>query len=178
MVYFDMNKKILGFIANSGTGKTTLLLKLIPLLKARGLKIAMIKHSHHHFDIDHPGKDSYRLRHAGADQMLIASRLRWALMVELADQNLEEPSLEQLISKLDQENLDLILVEGFKHETIPKIEVHRPSLGNSAFFPNDPSIIAIACDEKPVEATELPLLALNQPEKIVDFIIDFLSTRR
>ena len=167
--------KILGFIANSGTGKTTLLLKLIPLLKARGLKIAMIKHSHHHFDIDHPGKDSYRLRHAGADQMLIASRLRWALMVELEDQNLKEPNLEQLLSKLDQENLDLILVEGFKHEAIPKIEVHRPSLGKLAFFPTDSNIIAVACDDKPVEATDLPLLPLNQPEKIVEFITEFLS---
>ncbi len=162
--------KILGFIANSGTGKTSLLLKLIPLLKAKGLKIAIIKHSHHNFDIDHPGKDSYRLRHAGADQMLIASRRHWALMVELEDQNLEEPNLEQLISKLDQENLDLILVEGFKHEAIPKIEVHRPNLGKLAFFPTDPNVIAIACDEKPVEATKLPLLPLNQPEKIVDFI--------
>jgi molybdopterin-guanine dinucleotide biosynthesis protein MobB len=134
--------KILGFIANSGTGKTSLLLKLIPLLKAKGLKVAIIKHSHHNFDIDHPGKDSYRLRHAGADQMLIASRRRWALMVELEDQNLEEPNLEQLISKLDQENLDLILVEGFKHEAIPKIEVHRPNLGKLAFFPTDPNVIA------------------------------------
>ena len=165
--------KILGFIANSGTGKTSLLLKLIPLLKAKGLKIAIIKHSHHNFDIDHPGKDSYRLRHAGADQMLIASRRHWALMVELEDQNLEEPNLEQLISKLDQENLDLILVEGFKHEAIPKIEVHRPNLGKLAFFPTDPNVIAIACDEKPVEATKLPLLPLNQPEKIVEFITTY-----
>ncbi len=161
---------ILGFVASSGTGKTTLLLKIIPLLKAKGLRLGMIKHSHHKkFDIDHPGKDSYRLRQAGAEQMLVASRKRWALMVEM-DEEFEEPNLEQLLSHLNQEQLDLILVEGFKHETFPKIEVHRPSLGHSLFFPTDSSIIAIACDAPPAKPTNLPVLDMNQPEQIVAFI--------
>jgi molybdopterin-guanine dinucleotide biosynthesis protein B len=161
---------ILGFVAYSGTGKTTSLLKIIPLLKAKGLRIGMIKHSHHKkFDIDHPGKDSYRLRQAGAEQMLVASRKRWALMVEMGDE-FEEPDLEQLLSHLDQDKLDLILVEGFKHERFPKIEVHRPSLGHPLFFPEDDSVIAIACDAPLPVSTDLPVLDMNQPEQIVAFI--------
>jgi len=160
---------ILGFVAYSGTGKTTLLLKIIPLLKAKGLRIGMIKHTHHKkFDIDHPGKDSYRLRQAGADHMLVASRKRWALMVEMDDKP-EEPDLEQLLAHLDQNKLDLILVEGFKHERFPKIEVHRPSL-NHPRFRFDPSIIAIASDAPPAEPTDLPVLDMNHPEQIVAFI--------
>jgi len=160
---------ILGFVAYSGTGKTSLLLKIIPLLKAKGLRIGMIKHTHHKkFDIDHPGKDSYRLRQAGADHMLVASRKRWALMVEM-DEKLEEPDLEQLLAHLDQDKLDLILIEGFKHERFPKIEVHRPSLNHPLFRP-DPSIIAIASDAPPIEPTDLPVLDMNQPEQIVAFI--------
>ena len=161
---------ILGFVAYSGTGKTSLLLNIIPLLKAKGLRIGMIKHSHHKkFDIDHPGKDSYRLRKAGAEQMLVASRKRWALMVELEDDELEEPNLAQLLTNLNQDELDLILVEGFKHEKYPKIEVHRPSL-NRPLFHQDDSIIAIACDAPLSKATDLPLLDMNQPEQIVKFI--------
>jgi molybdopterin-guanine dinucleotide biosynthesis protein MobB len=160
---------ILGFVAHSGTGKTTLLLKIIPLLKAKGLRIGMIKHTHHKFDIDHPGKDSYRLRHAGAEQMLVASRKRWALMVEMGDE-FDEPYLEQVLPHLDQDKLDLILVEGFKHECFPKIEVHRPSLECPLFFPEDDSVIAIACDVPLAVATDLPVLDMNQPEQIVAFI--------
>jgi len=161
---------ILGFVAYSGTGKTTLLLKIIPLLKAKGLRIGMIKHSHHKkFDIDHPGKDSYRLREAGAEQMLVASRKRWALMVEM-EEEFEEPNLEELLSHLEQEKLDLILVEGFKHEHYPKIEVHRPSLERPLIFPEDKAVIAIASDEPLAITTDLPRLDMNQPEQIVVFI--------
>ncbi len=160
---------ILGFVAHSGTGKTTLLLKIIPLLKAKGLRIGLIKHTHHQFDIDHPGKDSYRLRHAGADQTLVASRKRWALMVEMGDE-FDDPSLEQVLSHLDKNQLDLILVEGFKHERFPKIEVHRPSLNHPLFFPQDDSIIAITCDEPLAVPTHLPMLDINQPEQVVAFI--------
>ncbi|HID98738.1 MAG TPA: molybdopterin-guanine dinucleotide biosynthesis protein B [Thiotrichaceae bacterium] len=161
---------ILGFVAYSGTGKTTLLLKIIPLLKAKGLRIGMIKHSHHKkFDIDHPGKDSYRLREAGAEQMLVASRKRWALMVEM-EEEFEEPNLEELLSHLEQEKLDLILVEGFKHERFPKIEVHRPSLERPFIFPEDKAVIAIASDEPLAITTDLPRLDMNQPEQIVVFI--------
>jgi len=167
---------ILGFVAYSGTGKTTLLLKIIPLLKAKGLRLGMIKHTHHKkFEVDYPGKDSYRLRHAGAEQMLVASRKRWALMVEMQEEY-EEPDLIQLLSHLDQDKLDLILVEGFKHENYPKIELHRPSLGHPLLFPEDNSIIAIASDVPLTESKNLPWFDMNQPEQIVAFIeTQFLS---
>ena len=123
---------MLGFVAFSGTGKTTLLKQLIPILKARGLHLALIKHTHHQFDIDTPGKDSYELRQAGAEQVMVASRRRWALMVETPNQN-DDPPLESLIDHLDTKALDLILVEGFKHAAVPKIELHRPILNKPLF---------------------------------------------
>lgn len=166
---------ILGFAAYSGTGKTTLLTQLIPLLNARGLRIGMIKHAHHKFDIDKPGKDSYELRKAGAGQMLIASKNRWALMVETPD-NEADPRLDHMLAQLDQDNLDLILVEGFKHVAFPKIELHRPSTGKALLFPEDKDIIAVACDEPMTLQTELPLLDLNNPAMIADFILEFIKT--
>ncbi|MFL6712642.1 MAG: molybdopterin-guanine dinucleotide biosynthesis protein B, partial [Sulfurifustis sp.] len=111
---------ILGIAAYSGTGKTTLLRKILPQLRGRGLRVAVVKHAHHSFDTDVPGKDSYELRKAGAVQMLVASRHRWALITETGDAN--EPRLDELLGQLDQSNLDLILVEGFKAEAFPKIE--------------------------------------------------------
>lgn len=166
---------VLGFAAYSGTGKTTLLVKLLPLLAARSLRVGVIKHAHHTFEIDYPGKDSYELRHAGATQMLIGSRRRWALVVETGG---EQPlSLADHIARLDHDQLDLILVEGFKPETIPKIELHRPSLGMPLLFPDDPGIIAIASDAPLTVATKLPLLDLNAPEQLRDFIIErFIAT--
>jgi molybdopterin-guanine dinucleotide biosynthesis adapter protein len=165
----ELNIPILGFAAYSGTGKTTLLVKLLPMLAARGLRVGVIKHAHHTFEIDHPGKDSYELRHAGATQMLIGSRRRWALIAETANQ--PPLSLADHIHRLDRDNLDLILVEGFKPEAIPKIELHRPSLGKPLLFPDDASIIAIASDAPLPVATDLPLLDLNAPEQLRDFII-------
>jgi len=160
---------VLGFAAWSGTGKTTLLIRLLPLLKARGLRVAVVKHAHHSFDIDHPGKDSYELRQAGAAQMLIGSRQRWALMVENADD--EDWSLSDLIQHLDVSRLDLILVEGYKPERIPKIEIHRPSLGKPLLYRDDPSVIAIATDDAAAITTDLPVLDLNEAEEIVEFIL-------
>lgn len=160
---------VLGFAAFSGTGKTILLTKLLPILKAHGLRIGMIKHAHHSFDIDRPGKDSCELRKAGAEQMLIASRNRWALMVE-ADPP-AEPQLQALLPHLDQNALDLILVEGFKHERFPKIELHRPSLGHPLLFPEDDTVIAIACDAPLPVRTSLPVLDLNDPGQIANFIL-------
>lgn len=159
---------ILAFVAASGTGKTTLLEQIIPLLRSRGLRIAVIKHTHHDFDLDQPGKDSYRLRAAGAQQVMLASRHRWALLTE--HQQLAEPQLAELLAALEQKDLDMILVEGFKHENIDKIEVHRPTLGKPPLYSQDERIIAIACDAPPTPVTTLPLLDLNNPPTIADFI--------
>ncbi len=161
---------IVGFAAYSGTGKTTLLKKLLPILKSRGVRVGMVKHAHHTFDVDQPGKDSYELRKAGAAQMLIASRWRWALMVER--QREKEPRLDEVLLELDQAALDLILVEGFKQEPFPKIELRRAGLKGKPFFPDDDNIVAIATDEPSSLDTDLPILDLNHPEEIADFIIE------
>ena len=158
---------VLGFVGYSGSGKTTLLCKLLPLLSARGLRIAVIKHAHHGFDIDHPGKDSYVLRKAGARQTLVASASRWALMTER--ESPQEPRLADLMPRLDLALLDLVLVEGFKHESIPKIEVHRPVLGHPLLFPHDPAIVAVAADAV-LPAAGIPVLDLNSPEQVAGLI--------
>ncbi len=163
---------VLGFAAFSGTGKTTLLEKLIPLLTARGIRIGMVKHAHHEFDIDKPGKDSYRLRAAGARQMLIASSKRQALMTENATPR--EPRLDELITRLDLEDLDLVLVEGFKKVPFPKIELHRQALGKTLLYPEDPDIIALASDH-PADCRELPSLDINDSAAIAAFIVTWLA---
>ena len=163
-----LNPPVLGIAAWSGTGKTTLLVKLLPLLRDEGLRVGMLKHAHHQFDIDHPGKDSYELRKAGAEQMLIASNQRWALMVDEATDG--DVSLTVMLDRLERSRLDLILVEGFRHERFPKIELHRAALDKPLLFPDDTSIIAIACDH-PV-ATSLPQLDLNDPAVIAAFIVN------
>lgn len=161
---------VLGFAAFSGTGKTTLLEKLIPLLVDAGIRIAMVKHAHHDFDVDQPGKDSFRLRKAGAEQMLISSSRRHALMTETAD---GEYSLNQLLSRLDQNRADLVLVEGFKHERLPKIELHRDALGKPWLFPDDSNIVAVASDALP--DTALPRLDINDTGAIRDFIVRWME---
>ncbi|GMR06866.1 MAG: hypothetical protein BMS9Abin25_1498 [Gammaproteobacteria bacterium] len=171
---------LLGFCAWSGTGKTTLLTKLIPLLSASGLQVGVIKHAHHHFDIDHPGKDSYLLREAGAKQTLVASRHRMAWIREIGEEQ-DEPSLTDALNALDLEKLDLILVEGFKHEHFPKIELHRPGLGKPLLFPDDNDIFAIACDS-PIKSgvsirDGLSVLDLNQPEEIARFVIETTTNK-
>jgi molybdopterin-guanine dinucleotide biosynthesis protein B len=163
---------VLGFAAYSGTGKTSLLKRLLPLLRERGLRIGMVKHTHHDFDIDQPGKDSYELRKAGASQMLVASGRRWALMVETDGTG--DPQLQEMIGQLDQANLDLILVEGFKHVAFPKIELHRNALGKPLLYPKDLAIVAFACDGPPPEGLPLPLLDLNEARQIADFIIAWM----
>ncbi|UCE89736.1 MAG: molybdopterin-guanine dinucleotide biosynthesis protein B [Pseudomonadota bacterium] len=161
---------VLGFAAFSGTGKTTLLTQLLPILHERGYRVGMLKHAHHTFDIDHPGKDSYELRHAGAQQVLVASRERWALMVETPGQG-DDPQLEPLLRRFDQDALDLILVEGFKHVRFEKIELHRPALGHPLLYPQDDTVVAIATDA-PLEATcPLTQLDLNEPSAIAEFIV-------
>ena len=160
---------LLGFAAFSGTGKTTLLRALLPLLNSRGLRVGVIKHAHHTFDVDVPGKDSYELRRAGAAQMLVGSRHRWALVTETP--GLEEPRLTDLLARLSTETLDLVLVEGFKAEVFPKIELHRPSLGHPLMCRADSSIIALATDAPIENPPSLPLLDLNDPAGIAAFVV-------
>ena len=162
---------VLGFAAYSGTGKTTLLVKLIPLLKQAGIRVAMIKHAHHDFDIDIPGKDSYELRKAGADQVLVASAKRRALIREMATE--AEPQLVELVNELDLDEIDLVLVEGFRHVAFPKIELHRPSFNRDLISEHDVSVIAVASDE--MIDTGLPLLDINKPEQIQRFIQQWMS---
>ena len=172
MTQSNTHPPILGFAAFSGTGKTTLLVRLLAVLRARGYRVGVVKHAHHSFEIDKPGKDSYELRKAGAVQTLVASRNRWALVTERDGD--DEPRLNDLLRQLDRNALDFILVEGFKAERFPKIELYRPSLGHPLLHPDDDSIIAIAADAPLPAKTRLPRLDLNRPEGIADFVVEFL----
>ncbi|HDZ9498227.1 TPA: bifunctional molybdopterin-guanine dinucleotide biosynthesis adaptor protein MobB/molybdopterin molybdotransferase MoeA [Vibrio cholerae] len=167
------NLPLLGFAAYSGTGKTTLLEALLPKLTAAGLRIGLLKHAHHDFDVDKPGKDSYRLRKAGASQMLIASRNRHALMTETPD---AEAEFAYLLTRFDAEKLDVILVEGCKNIAFPKIELHRAEVGKPWLYPHDENIIAIAADET-VE-TDLPQMHINDLDAIADFVLDYVNKWR
>ncbi len=172
MTLHNTHPPILGFAAFSGTGKTTLLVRLLAVLRARGYRVGAVKHAHHGFETDKPGKDSYELRKAGAVQTLVASRKRWALVTERDGD--DEPRLDDLLRQLDRNALDFILVEGFKAERFPKIELYRPRLGHPLLHPDDDSIIAIAADAPLPVNTSLPLLDLNRPEDIADFVVEFL----
>ncbi len=162
---------VLGFAAFSGVGKTTLLTTIIPILTDRGLRIGLIKHSHHNFQIDKPGKDSYQIRKAGARQVLLAARTRTALIIEHPEST-EEPRLADQFKHLDCEQLDLILVEGFKREAIPKIEIYRSGLGYAYLYPDDPHIIALVADSPPSSALDIPFLDINQPQQLADYILN------
>ena len=157
--------RLIGFAGWSGSGKTTLVTSVLPVLIARGWRVSTIKHAHHGFDLDQEGKDSWRHRAAGASEVLIASAKRWAIMHEL--RGAPEPELEDLLAHLSP--VDLVIVEGFKRAPYPKIEVHRPALGKPPLYPEDPNIIAVASDA-PL-ATKLPLLPLDRPDAIADFIM-------
>ena len=161
--------KVFGFAGWSGSGKTTLIEKLIPRFTQRGLRVALIKHAHHSFDVDHPGKDSYRHRLAGAAEVLVTSSRRWVLMHEL--RGTQEPSFEEQVKHLSP--CDLLIVEGFKYAPIPKLEVWRAVTGEALLHPRDPHIVAVVSDTK-VE-TKLPLLDLNDAAGIADFILNHLK---
>jgi molybdopterin-guanine dinucleotide biosynthesis protein B len=160
-----MRMKVFGFAGYSGSGKTTLIEQLIPRFVGRGVRVSLIKHAHHTFDVDQPGKDSYRHRHAGAGEVLVTSSRRWVLMHELRGE--PEPSFEEQMKHLSP--CDLVLIEGFKFAPIPKLEVWRAVTGEPLLHPNDPHIVAVASDEK--VDTRLPLLDLNDSERIASFIL-------
>ncbi|WP_274012739.1 bifunctional molybdopterin-guanine dinucleotide biosynthesis adaptor protein MobB/molybdopterin molybdotransferase MoeA [Vibrio parahaemolyticus] len=166
-----LNIPILGFAAYSGTGKTTLLEALLPKLTETGLRIGMLKHAHHNFDVDKPGKDSYRLRKAGASQMLIASRNRFALMTETPE---AEAEFEYLLTRFDEDKLDVVLVEGCKNIAFPKIELHREEVGKPWLYPHDDNIIAIASDTAELDS-ELPQMNINDLDAIAQFVLQYVQ---
>ncbi|EGR3031039.1 bifunctional molybdopterin-guanine dinucleotide biosynthesis adaptor protein MobB/molybdopterin molybdotransferase MoeA [Vibrio parahaemolyticus] len=166
-----LNIPILGFAAYSGTGKTTLLEALLPKLTETGLRIGMLKHAHHNFDVDKPGKDSYRLRKAGASQMLIASRNRFALMTETPE---AEAEFEYLLTRFDEDKLDVVLVEGCKNIAFPKIELHREEVGKPWLYPHDDNIIAIASDSAELDS-ELPQMNINDLDAIAQFVLQYVQ---
>ncbi len=157
---------VIGLAGWSGAGKTTLIVKLLPVLKARGLLVSTLKHAHHDFDVDRPGKDSFLHREAGAQEVLVASDRRWALMHEL--RGAPEPRLGDLLAKLAR--CDLVLVEGFKRDAHAKIEVHRVGNAKPFLFPDDPSIIALASDAPPPFGP-LPRVNLDDVEAIATIIV-------
>jgi molybdopterin-guanine dinucleotide biosynthesis protein B len=163
--------KVFGFAGYSGAGKTTLIENLIPRFVLEGLTVSLIKHAHHGFDIDRPGKDSYRHREAGCSEVLLTSDQRWVLMHELRGRL--EPTLEDQLAILSP--CDLALVEGYKASAIPKLEVHRPAHGRPLMFPENPHIVALASDV-PIE-TSLPLFDLNDYDRIAGFVMTYLQIR-
>ena len=158
--------RVFGLAGWSGSGKTTLLTRLIPALVARGVSVSTVKHAHHAFDIDQPGKDSWKHRQAGASEVLIASAARWALMHE--HRGAREPGLAELLAHMTP--VDLVIVEGFKREPFPKLEIHRPSVGKPLIHPDDPDIVAVASDA-PIAGLRLPALALDDIDGIASFIL-------
>ena len=165
---------VVGFVGASGSGKTTLISRVLPALRAEGLRVAVLKHAHCGFDMDRPGKDSYRVREAGASEVLIASRSRWAHLGEL-EGDLDEPPFRELLDRFDPERVDVVLVEGFARECYPKIEVYRPGLGEPPrCWPEDPSVIAVATDAPLAVARPVGRLDLNAPLAVAAFLLTHL----
>ncbi len=163
--------RVLGLIGWSGSGKTTLLTALLPLFIAQGLRVSTVKHAHHGFDLDQPGKDSFKHRAAGASEVMIASATRWAILHELDG---PEPELPELLARLAP--VDLVLVEGFKANAHPKIEICRPSLGQPPFWPGRADVVAVASDAA-LPACDRPVLDLGAPATIAAWSMDFLGLR-
>jgi molybdopterin-guanine dinucleotide biosynthesis adapter protein len=161
-----MSMRVIGLAGWSGSGKTTLITKVIPVLVGRGLKVATIKHAHHAFDIDRPGKDSWQHREAGASEVVVASSRRWALVHEL--RNEAEPSLAELLAKLRP--ADLVIIEGFKRHAHPKLEIYRAAVGKPLIYPQDDCIVAIASDQ-PLPQAQLPVLVLDDVAGIANVLL-------
>jgi molybdopterin-guanine dinucleotide biosynthesis protein B len=163
--------RIIGLAGWSGSGKTTLITKLIPRLIARGLRVSTLKHAHHGFDLDQPGKDSFMHRAAGATEVIISSARRWAVLHELREE--AEWNLPDLLAKLSP--VDLILVEGFKRDRmVPKLEIHRAANGKPLLYPEDPSIVAIACDSA-LPAPSVPVVDLNDIDAVADVLLKYAA---
>jgi molybdopterin-guanine dinucleotide biosynthesis adapter protein len=158
--------RVIGIAGWSGAGKTTLLAKLIPRLTARGVRVSTVKHAHHAFDVDQPGKDSHTHRMAGATEVLVSSANRWALVHEL--RGAAESTLAELLAKLAP--VDLVIVEGFKHGAHPKLEVYRAALGKPPLHPDDPQIVAIA-SEAPVPGARVPVVGLDDVDAVADLML-------
>jgi molybdopterin-guanine dinucleotide biosynthesis protein B len=163
--------RIIGLAGWSGSGKTTLITRLIPRLIARGLRVSTLKHAHHGFDLDQPGKDSFMHRTAGATEVIVSSAKRWAVLHELRDE--PEWNLRDLLAKFSA--VDLVLVEGFKRDrAVPKLEIHRAANGKPLLYPEDPSIVAIACDSA-LPAPPVPLVDLNDIEAVADVLLKYAA---
>jgi len=160
-----MSMRVIGLAGWSGAGKTTLITRVIPVLVRRGLKVATVKHAHHAFDIDRPGKDSWQHREAGASEVVVASSRRWAVVHELRDE--AEPSLAELLAKLSP--VDLVIIEGFKRHAHPKLEVYRATVGKPLIYPQDDCVVAIASDA-PLPHAQLPVLMLDDIEGIANVL--------
>jgi len=159
----------MGIVGWSGSGKTTLLTALLPLLRGRGLTVSTVKHAHHGFDMDRPGKDSFRHREAGAREVLVASGARWALLHEIGG---TEPRLPELLARMQP--VDLVLVEGFKTHPFAKLEVYRPVLGKPPIWHTEPDVVAVAADA-PLASCGRTLLPLNDPATVAEWLLQFLA---
>lgn len=164
--------KVIGIAGYSGSGKTTLIEKLVPILVGEGLRVSLVKHAHHEFDVDHPGKDSWRHRQAGCTEVLVGSSKRWALMHEL--RSAPEPSLGDLLAHVSA--CDVVIVEGYKSAAIPKVEVHRRAADAPLLHLEDANVIAVATDE-PLE-TRLPQFSLDDVHGVARFIIGHLGLQK
>jgi molybdopterin-guanine dinucleotide biosynthesis protein B len=173
MCGLEATMKVFGLVGRSGAGKTTLMVKLLAELKSRGLSVSTIKHAHHGFDLDRPGKDSFRHREAGAKEVMLVSNGRWALMHEIADD--DQPPLEDLIQRMRP--VDLVLIEGFHTHRHPALEVYRPSEGRDLMWREGSDIVAVASDE-PLAGPTVPILDLADAKGIADFVLAEASVLR
>lgn len=165
--------KVMGIVGWSGSGKTSLVVEVLPILKGHGLMVSTMKHAHHRFDVDKPGKDSFRHRESGASEVLVVTSSRWVLMHESREE--PEPSIESLIERMTP--VDLLLIEGFKTHHHPKLEIHRKSEGKPLLCPDDPEIVAVASDV-PLPDLKVPRLDLNDPGAIAEFILAHTGLKR